>query len=101
MESIDSVIRSNYKGSINTAKAVAQEIANRWGADEAKKYDPYRNCLTFRQWLAHNFRVKRGERSITSTTIVERKDANGEVIASYPKRVNLFYYLQVEPISAN
>ena len=96
---INSTIKSTYRGSLTTAKMVKEEIAKRWGELEASKYDPYTNCLTFRQWLSHNFRVKRGEHGIASTTIVERKDENGEVIASYPKKVYLFYYLQVEPLT--
>ncbi|MDO8669115.1 MAG: hypothetical protein Q7K65_02385 [Candidatus Buchananbacteria bacterium] len=99
MESIKSIIKSNYKGSTATAKMVAEEIARRYGEAEVKNYDPYYNCLTFKQWLANNFRVKRGERAIPSITYVDRKDEHGEVISTYPKRVNLFYYLQVEPIN--
>ncbi len=99
MESIKSIIISNYKGSESTRNAVATELERRYGKEEAEKYDPYHNCLTFRQWLAHNFRVKRGERSITSLTYIERRDESGDVIATYPKRVHLFYYLQVEPIT--
>ncbi|OQA36518.1 MAG: hypothetical protein BWY53_00510 [Parcubacteria group bacterium ADurb.Bin326] len=99
MESIKSIIRSNYTGSQVTKQAVAEELERRYGKEEAAKYDPYTNCLTFKQWLANKFRVRKGEKSIQSITFVESKDENGEVIATFPRKIHLFYYLQVEPIS--
>ena len=99
MENIKSIIKSTYRGSTATKEIVAQELERRYGSEEAKKYDPYTNCLTYRQWLAHNFRVRRGEHAIRSFTRIERKNEAGEVISTYPKRVNLFYYLQVEPVN--
>ena len=99
MESIQSIIKSRYTGSQATRKAVEAVIANRWGKEEAAKYDPYTNCLTFKQWLANKFRVRKGERSIQSITFIERKNENGEVIATFPRKVHLFYYLQVEPLA--
>jgi len=34
---------SQWKGSLNTAEHVRQEIALRWGNEEAGKYDPLKN----------------------------------------------------------
>lgn len=98
MEPIKSIIKSSYTGSPATAKAVAEEIVKRYGADEAKLYDPWTNCLTYRGWLRHGYRVKKGERGIRSVTFVEKKDGNGETVETYPKNVFLFYRLQVEPL---
>lgn len=87
-----------WKGSEHTAKAVRQEIAKRWGEEEALKYDPRTNCLTFMTWLAKGYHVKKGEKAIRSMTLVEAKDKDskeGEV-KKYPKTVCLFYVKQVE-----
>ncbi len=88
---------SNYRGSTVTAKLVAEEINRRWGAEEAKAYDPYRNCLTFKQWSELNYKVKKGERSIRSVTFVNELDESGNKLRSYPKTVHLFYRTQVVP----
>lgn len=101
MQSIKEVLEapiSPYTGSQSTYDMVKAEIASRWGDEEADKYDPYTNCLTFRNWLARGSRVKRGEKSIRSVTFVEKEDEHGKVVAKYPKTVCLFYYLQVEKI---
>ncbi len=89
---------SEWKGSLNTADHVRQEIANRWGEKEAETYDPKTNCFTFQTWWVKGFVVKKGEKAIKSytlkTAIVEE---NGqEVEKRYFKPVYLFYYLQVE-----
>lgn len=89
-----------WKGSRQTALAVAHEIARRWGEEEASKYDPRTNCFTFAGWRKRGYRVKRGEKAIKSTTFipVTRTDDNGDeqVVSRRPWSVNLFYYLQVE-----
>jgi len=79
---------------------VAEQIAERFGEAEAENYDPYKNCMTFRQWIVAGFRVKRGEKALKSVTYVEVKDESGEVIKKYPKVVNLFYIKQVEKVKA-
>jgi len=91
---------TNYRGSEATRNMVAEQIASRFGPEEARNYDPYTNCMTFRQWLAAGYRVKRGERSLKSVTYIEVKDENDEVVKKYPKTVNLFYIRQVEKITA-
>ena len=89
---------SPYTGSEATYDMVKQQIAERWGAAEAEQYDPYMNCLTFRQWLARGYRVRKGEKSLRSITFVEKKDEDGNVEKKYKKTVCLFYYKQVEKI---
>ena len=92
---------AHWKGSLKTADAVREEIANRWGAQEAENYDPRENCFTFKTWLAKGYVVKKGEKAIRSMTLVEVKDPNtdeGEEQEkrTYPKTVYLFYIKQVE-----
>ncbi len=96
-----SEILSNYSGSIYTARAVAQEIERRWGREEALKYNPLQNCLTFKRWSVLNFKVKPGEKAIHSITFVEHKDQNSKTVRKFPKTVSLFYYLQVEKKPSN
>jgi len=92
--------KTNYRGSANTAKMVAEEIARRWGDDEARQYDPFTNCRTFKDWVGMGYRVKKGEKSIRSMTFVKVEDEAGKEVRSYPKTVHLFYIKQVEPVNA-
>lgn len=91
---------TNYRGSEATKKMVSEQIAQRFGQDEVQNYNPYANCMTFRQWLAAGYRVRRGEKALKSITYIEVKDENGEVVKKYPKTVNLFYEKQVEEIAS-
>ena len=90
-----------WKGSQKTADAVRQEIAARWGAQEAENYDPTKNCFTFKTWKAKGYFVKKGEKAIRSMTLIEVKDqetdeGEEQEKRTYPKTVYLFYIKQVE-----
>src|SRR5947209_7744205 len=92
---------AHWKGSLKTADAVRDEIANRWGEEEAENYDPTKNCFTFKTWLAKGYVVKKGEKAIRSMTLVEVKDENAEdgeepETKRYRKTVYLFYIKQVK-----
>jgi antirestriction protein ArdC len=98
---------AHWKGSERTAEIVREEIAQRWGEEEAKQYDPLKNCFTFQTWNKLGYRVKKGEKAIRSITYVEAKDkgdrnekdtTDGEEqkVRKYPKTVYLFYRTQVE-----
>ena len=87
---------AHWKGSLKTADAVRQEIANRWGAQEAENYNPTTNCFTFKTWKAKGYFVKKGEKAIRSMTIKEVTDEDTNEIKKYPKTVYLFYIKQVE-----
>lgn len=94
-------VMSNYRGSVTTAQLVQEEIRKRWGDKEANAYDPYTNCLTYRQWQEMNYQVKRGEKAILSFTFIDVVDELGKVLHSYRKTVHLFYRTQVEPCAQN
>src|SRR5437763_995712 len=90
-----------WRGSIKTADAVREEIARRYGEEEAAKYDPLANCFTFQTWKAKGYYVKKGEKAIRSMTFVEgedpdAKDGEKKEVQKYPKTVYLFYITQVE-----
>jgi N-terminal domain of anti-restriction factor ArdC len=97
---------AHWHGSEKTADAVREEIARRWGEDEAAKYDPLTNCFTIRTWNALGYRVKKGEKAIRSVTYVKGKneaetinedeDEEEPDVRTYPKTVYLFYRTQVE-----
>ena len=93
-------IQSNWTGSETTSNIVRKQIFDRWGAEEADKYDPKSNCLTFRSWINNGYRVKKGEKAIKSYIVIEKKDKEVEVISKYPKSINLFYIKQVEKIGS-
>ena len=94
-------VKSNWTGSENTFNLVYKQIAERWGNEEAERYNPKENCLTFRKWLLNGYIVRKGEKAIKSFIIVEKKDKKtGAVVERRPKTIYLFFDLQVEPQQA-
>lgn len=91
-------ITSNWTGSETTSNLVRKQILERFGAEEAGRYDPTSNCLTFKQWLNNGFKVKKGEKALQSYVVIEKKNKAGEVLEKYPKRISLFYQTQVEAV---
>ncbi len=89
-----------WRGSIKTADAVREEIARRYGEQEAARYDPRVNCFTFQTWKAKGYYVRKGEKAIRSMTLLEvpEEDQDGKEpeVHKYPKTVYLFYIKQVE-----
>ena len=83
-----------WRGSQETYKMVYNQIAARWGEDFARRFDPARNCRTYRGWLECGFRVRRGEKALKSVTYVP-VEKDGEVVDLYRKTVNLFYFPQL------
>lgn len=95
------VVLAVWKGSEKTKNIVYDEILKRWGEAAAEKYDPLKNCFTYKTWLAKGYQVKKGEKAIRSITLIEKKDPNAKVgentlVRTYPKSVFLFYKIQVE-----
>jgi hypothetical protein len=94
-------VKSNWTGSENTSDLVRKQIAERWGEDEAKRYNPFVNCFTFNGWLKNGYVVRKDEKAIRSFIIVEKKDKKtGAVVERRPKTIYLFFDLQVEPQQA-
>jgi len=93
---MDNIKPTNYRGSVENYLAVMEQIRNRWGDDEAKRYDPKRNARTYAAWREAGLRVKRGETALKSTTFIPIENERGEVIDTYKKTISLFYYLQLE-----
>lgn len=91
-------VLSNYSGSEKTYELVAGQISERYGKKEVKNYDPYKNCLSFKQWISNGYKVKKGEKSLKSITVIEETDEKGKVTKRHTRTINLFYYLQVEKI---
>jgi|SRR5579864_6770433 len=95
--------QATWKGSSNTAQVVYKQILERWGEDEANRYDPRTNCFTYQTWKQKGYIVKRGEKALRSFTFVKENDVTPDdeqvTRRSYPKQVCLFYILQVEPMS--
>ena len=98
MQQIKEII-SSWRGSPTTAQMVKEEVARRYGEDEAKSFSPFTSCMTFRRWQQFGFRVRKGEKAIRSITYIEKKDENGEVISTFPRNVFLFHKCQVDPIA--
>ncbi len=78
-----------------------EEIADRYGEEEAEEYDPETNCFTLPRWNQLGYRVRKGEKAIRSMTFIEKKDPNAKEgdqseVRKYKKTVYLFYIKQVE-----
>lgn len=89
---------SPYTGSEHTRELVADQVERRFGPKAKKEFDPYHNCRTFAGWLKLGYRVKPKEKSLRSVTYVEKKNADGKVIETYPRTVHLFYISQVQKV---
>jgi len=63
--------------SLQNTKIVMQEVRQRFPefADQAQ---PYINVLTFQQWKARGFHVKKGEHSIRIPILSEIEEENGK-----------------------
>jgi hypothetical protein len=91
-------VKSNWTGSESTSDLVRKQIVERWGEDEAKRYNPFVNCFTFNGWLKNGYVVRKDEKAIRSFIIVDKKDKKtGAVVERRPKTIYLFYDKQVEP----
>ena len=101
MKAIKEIIETptNFTGSEMTRNLVEREILARWGKSEARRYDPYQNCRTFRQWLVVNRKVRVGEHGIKSVIFIEKKDSQGNVTGRIKRSIVLFFDLQTEPIT--
>lgn len=97
-EIMDGPIISDFTGSKTTHAMVATEIEKRWGKEEVKKYDPYKNTLTFKKWLSLNYVPRKGEHAIRSLTFCEIKNPDGTVAKRIKRPCFLFYYRQVTPV---
>lgn len=103
MQSIKEIINSPatpFSGSSLTFNMVAEQIEQRFGSKERKVFDPKHNCRTFAGWLQLGWRVKKGEKALRSVTFVEVKDADGNIVKRFPRKISLFYYRQVEKIDS-
>ena len=94
-------IMAHWHGSEKTAGQVREEIARRYGEEEAEEYDPQTNCFTLPTWNKLGYRVRKGEKSIRSMTLIEKADSNAKEgeqpeVTKFPKTVYLFYIKQVE-----
>jgi hypothetical protein len=90
-----------WRGSEKTADQVREEIARRYGEEEAEEYDPQTNCFTLPTWNKLGYVVRKGEKAIRSMTLIEKADPNAKdgeqtEVIKYAKTVYLFYIKQVK-----
>ena len=100
---MENQLASVWQGSKYTMLDIAHQIANRWGEEAVKEYDPQVNCFTFKGWNQRGFKVKKGEHALKTITFVggsetvKQEDGTEKTIGrGYPKTVCLFYKTQVE-----
>ena len=88
-----------YSGSSHTFALVADQVEERFGPKARKEFDPYHTCRTFAGWLQLGYRVKKGQKALQSVTYVEKKDAVGNIVERFPRKISLFLLDQVEKVS--
>ena len=93
-------IQTNFGGSVANFESVKKQIAERWSKAEAERYNANSNCATYRQWQKSGYYVVPNQKALHSKVIIERKDKSGKIIARYPKKIALFYHLQVRPMES-
>lgn len=81
--------------SLRSIEAVRQEVAKRF-PDFAPQCQPYVNVLTFQQWKARGFTVKKGEHSIRITILREIEEDDGKAKRLVRRTACLFALPQVE-----
>ncbi|MCX6717765.1 MAG: hypothetical protein NTU76_03785 [Candidatus Taylorbacteria bacterium] len=92
---------SNWSGSEKTKDLISSQISEIWGESELKNYNPDKSALPYSKWFSLGYVPKKGSKALKSMILIEKKDAQGNVIKSYPKTINLFYYRSVEPLNQN
>jgi len=89
---------SNWTKSERTKDFVAEQIREKYGDSEVANYDPMRNMLSFKKWLSLGYAPRLGERAIKSYVVMEVKDPKGQLVKKVFKKINLFYYRQVQEV---
>lgn len=101
MKNIKEILsETNFTGSKTTRAMMAEQIKERWGEAELKLFDPLHNARTYRSWIQAGYKVRKNETALRSITFVETKDADGNVLKKIKKPCFLFYYRQVEKVTA-
>ena len=92
-------LKSTYRGGKNSRVEVEQILRKKYGDKVADNYDSETDVITMKSINEYGLRVKRGEKAIRVNCICEKKDDNGEVITTFPRKVNLFHVgLQCEKV---
>lgn len=90
---------SNWKNSLKTRDAVAAQIKERWGEEEVLNYSAEKSALPFSVWLRLGYVPRKGSKALHSITVIEKKDSKGAIISRHVRKINLFYYLSVIPLT--
>ena len=91
MKSINEVLEASptpYKGSIRNFELVGDQIEKRFGPKARKEYRAETNCRTYAGWSHLGFRPKAKERALQSITYIDKVDAKGKVIETYPRKIS-------------
>ena len=97
MKQIKEHFTTPWKGSEKNAEDVREQIRSRWGDELADEFDPSEDAAPFTFWASKNYRVRKGERALKSTTIIEVEDPEDEKkVRKVLRVVNLFHRRQLE-----
>lgn len=83
--------KSSYKGGVQSREDVRKILRERYGEQVADNYDPETDVMTMKSINDHGLRVKSGQKAIRITCLCEKRNEDGEVIARFPRKVNLFH----------
>ena len=90
---------SPYRGSEKTYEDVKNQIAERWGEEAAEEFDPYTDAMPFSSWTEYGYTVRKGEKALKSTTVVDVIDKETKAVRKVKRVVNLFHKRQVEKVT--
>ena len=92
-------MKCTYRGGTKSMESVRELLRSRYGDEVAESYDPETDVMTMRKLNEYNLRVKSGEKAIRIPILCEKKNKEGEVVAKFPRKINLFHVkLQCEKV---
>src|SRR3989344_8447109 len=92
-------IVSPWRGSEASEEAVRMQLRAKYGDECADSFRASADAMPFLSWASYGYKVRKGEHSLKTFTVVEIKNDKDEVIRKIRRNVNLFHKLQVEKVS--
>ena len=94
-------ITTPFKGSTKNADSVRGQIRQRYGDEEAERFDPRADCAPYSCWVKQGYIPSKGSKAFKSVTYIETVDEETGETKMFPRTVNLFHKRQVHPLPAS
>lgn len=90
--------QTNYRNGQKSLELVRSAIAQKFGEEEAKRFNPYTDARTFKAWIDIGYAPMKNEHGIRSFIMIPKKGTKKSEEILVPKNIWLFHRLQVQPI---